>query len=318
MAIAYEEELDDVIVEGLFSSVTHAFSSVTHAVSSALNAPVNLIKRIPVVGTIVKATVELTNMPIDMLVQVAKGGRLDKVALGNFKRAIGDAKAVAPYAQMVVSMVPGIGTGLSGAIGGSLALASGHSITDAMAQAVQDAIPGGMAARAAFKVAHGVIQGKKIDAIALDAIPLPPAQKAALTRAVSAAKDLVSGKRVDSVIMNQVVQSLPPAIRAAVQTGVAVGQATLLQEHAGKAQAIQKAVVAADHVVAALKNPVHARQAAKVVNHLHALAKSGDPAAKSTAIVMLKRAAAHRVRNGLTVHPKTGRVYHLSTGKTLT
>lgn len=292
-------------------------TAVTHAVNAAVNAPINLIKRVPVVGTLVKATQDLANLPVDMASQLAADGRLDKVALGNFKRALGDVKAVAPYVQVVVSMVPGVGQGLSGAIGASLALASGASITDAMTQGVQDALPGGPAARAAFKLAHGIVKGEKIDQLALDVIPIPDAQKKALTQAIGAVKDIASGKKVSSVLVDQALQALPPDVKKAVQTGVAMAHAATLQEHAGKAQAVQKAVVAADHVVASLKDPKTALQARAVVTKMNAVAKAGDPAAKATLAVMNRRAAAHKVRDNVTVHPQTGRVHSKQTGQPL-
>lgn len=325
-------ELD---VGGFFGSITHAVSSVakgvvkatkgvakvtgvtavTHAVNAAVNAPINLIKRVPVVGTLVKATQDLANMPADMATQLINGGRIDKVALGNFKRALGDVKAVAPYAQVVVSLVPGVGQGLSGAIGASLALASGASITDAMAQAVQDALPGGPAAAAAFKLAHGIMKGEKVDQLALDVLPIPDAQKKALTQAIGAAKDLAGGKKVSAVLVDQAMKALPPDIAKAVQTGAAIAHATVLQEHAGKAQAVQKAVVAADHVVASLKDPKTALAARQVMNKVNAIAKAGDPAAKATLGIMNRRAAAHQVRDSVSVHPQTGRVCSKTTGR---
>lgn len=325
-------------VGSFFGSIAHAVSSVakttvkatksvakvtgvaavTHAVNKAVNAPINLVKRVPVVGTLVKATQDLANMPADMATQLINGGRIDKVALGNFKRALGDVKAVAPYAQVVVSLVPGVGQGLSGAIGASLALASGASITDAMAQAVQDALPGGPAAAAAFKLAHGIMKGEKVDQLALDVIPIPDAQKKALTQAIGAAKDLAGGKKVSAVLLDQAMKSLPPDVAKAVQTGAAIAHATVLQEHAGKAQAVQHAVTAADHVVASLKDPKTALAARKVVDKIAAVAKAGDQGAKATLGVMNRRAAAHRVRDSVTVHPQTGRVHSKQTGQPLT
>jgi len=107
---------------------------------------------------------------------------------------------------------------------------------------------------------------------------------------------------------------VPPDIRKAVQIGTAIGNAARLQEHAGKAQAIEHTVAATDHVIAALKDPRHKADAAKVVKTTQALAKAGDKGAQAAVTIMRKRAAAHQFHARFRVHPHTGRIIDKRTG----
>lgn len=308
------------IKKGL-KSVGKAVSTVSHLPvfkqvgdAAAIVSGAALVKRVPVVGPLVKSVHNLTNMPLTMAGQILEGQRIDRVALNGLKNSIKEVKAVAPYAQAVISLVPGVGQGISGALGASLALASGHSISDAMLEGIKGALPGGPAAAAAFEVAKGVMKGDRIDAIAIHALPLPEASKTALARGLDVARDLANGKRVDKTIIDNATKALPPDIVKAIQIGSAMGNAVRLQEHAGKAQAIEHTVAATDHVIAALKNPKHRADAAKVVKTTQALAKAGDKGAQAAVSIMKKRAAAHQYHAGFRVHPHTGRIIDKRTG----
>lgn len=182
-----------------------------------------------------KAYGALVLLPATAAVQLAQGKRIDRIAIDSLKTTVKSARTLAPYVQTVISVVPGVGQGLSAGIGGALALAEGQSITQAVEAAVKSAIPGGPLAQAAFSVASGVMQGKPIDQIALNALPIGAAQKQLLARGLSAAKDLAAGKRVDQVLLDQALQQLPPQIQKAVQIGTAIGHAKNLQGALGAA-----------------------------------------------------------------------------------
>jgi nucleoid-associated protein YgaU len=230
---------------GLFSSIGKAFKSVgkaigkplaavTKVVTTPITAPAKLlgkaVKNVPVLGTIVNATNQIALSPIAVTQAVLEGGRIDRVVLNNLKQQLASVKTLAPYIQTVISFVPGIGTGVSAAIGAGLALAEGKNITEAMMAGVKGAIPGGPAAQAAFGVATAAIQGKPIDQIALAALPIPEAQKKLLAQGLSAAKDIAKGKNVAHSIVDNAIKSLPPQYAKAVQIGLAMGQAKNLQE----------------------------------------------------------------------------------------
>lgn len=220
------------IGKGLSKGVK-GFAKVAKVAATPITAPVNLtskvLGKVPVIGGVVKAVNRVALMPITATQQVLEGGRIDKVVLNNLKQTLKDIKTVGPWAQTVLSLVPGVGTGMAAAIGAGLALAEGQSISQAMVSAVKGALPGGAASQAAFSVAESAIQGKPIDQIALSALPIPAQQKKLLAQGLAAAKDIAAGKNVASSIADRAIQSLPPQYAKAVQVGLAVGRAKSLQ-----------------------------------------------------------------------------------------
>ena len=91
------------------------------------------------------------------------------------------AEDIGSYATTVVSLVPGVGTGVSAALAAGIALAQGQSITDAVKNGIRDAIPGGAIATAGFDMAVKVASGENVGTAALETAraQLPPvAQKA--------------------------------------------------------------------------------------------------------------------------------------------
>lgn len=275
-------------VSGLFSSiahaVSHAASSVAHAathnaitkaansvvhtaVNTALHNPLtNLASKaisvVPVLGPLANSVTSLMTAPLAAVDALAQGGRIDKVALNSLKSALKDVKAVAPYAQLVLSAVPGVGTGLSGAIGAGLALASGQNISDALIAGVRGALPGGPLAAAAFDVAHAAMQGKPITQIALNAIPISPAQKSALVQGLALAQGLASGKKVSQVLIDQATSALPPDVLKAIQVGGALAHAKSLQSAVGTlthAASLSSAVANAIPAANQIKSLVAAR-----------------------------------------------------------
>lgn len=326
-------------VSGLFSSIAHAASGIAHAVthnvitkaagsvvhaatSVALHNPLaNLagkaISAVPVVGPLANSVASLVSTPLAVADQLAQGGRLDKVAMNALKTSLANVKQIAPYAQIVLSAVPGVGTGLNAAIGAGLALASGQNISDALVAGVRNMLPGGPLAAAAFDVAHAAMQGKPITAIALNALPIAPAQKQALVQGISLAKDLASGKKVSQALIDTATHALPPDLQKAVQVGAALAHAKSLQGAVGTlaqaatlsstvasglnaAQHVQQLVSAGQPVPpslqAALKAGLQARQ---VIDAHAAAAAQGHP----TGVALLNALRFHSL-----VQPPTPRV----------
>lgn len=299
-------------VGGLFSSIKRAVSGaaksvvkavVPKAVQKAATKVATVAKRaastalalpgVKQVASVYKAGFNLVTLPQQAALQLLQGKRIDTVVVNQLKTAVKSAKTVAPYVQTVMSFVPGVGTGISAGLGGALALAEGQPISEAFIAAAKSAVPGGPIAQAAFSVATGAIQGKSIDTIALGALPIGPAEKAALLRGLDAAKRLAAGQRVDQVLIDQALRSLPPAAQKAVQAGVAIAQAKNIQQGlksaAGSALALSGAnragVAAAQQfargvrtpaVVNTMRRAMVAKQAlARIVQH----SQAGNPQA---------------------------------------
>jgi hypothetical protein len=275
-------------VAGLFSGIAHLAKGVAHAVthnaitkaaSSVVNTAgkyaIHAVSKIPVVGPLAKSVASLVTLPLNVAEQLAAGGRIDKVAMGSLKSALSSVKQIAPYATTVLSLVPGVGTGLSGAIGAGLALASGQNISDALVTGVRGALPGGALSAAAFDVAHAAMQGKPIDQIALNALPIAPQAKQALAQGVSVAKDLAAGKKVSQAVVDAATHALPPELQKAVQIGAALGHARNLQGAVGTLKHAANLSALAQAGVAAAKQIQAAKPGAPVPPHLLAAVKSG-------------------------------------------
>lgn len=216
-------------------AITRAASSVVNSATRYAGQAYSAATRVPVLGSALRASTALMTLPARAAQQLLSGGRIDRIAVDQFKTALSSAKTLAPYVQTVVSFVPGVGQGVSAGIGAGVALAQGKTIDQALVEGVKASLPGGPLAQAALSVAMDVAQGKPVDQIAINALPIDPNAKIAMLRGVAAARDLAAGKPVDQVVIDQAVRSLPPAAQKAVQIGVALGHAKNLQGAAGAA-----------------------------------------------------------------------------------
>lgn len=330
-----------ITVSGLFSSITHAVSSVAKAAGSVAKAVVpqaiqkaaatvvntaknyagqalNAVSSIPLVGPLAQATTSMLTQPLAIAEQLAKGGRIDRVAFNNLKSAIANARTVAPYAQAVLSFVPGVGQGLSGAIGAAAALASGQSISEAMIAAARGALPGGPLAQSAFSVASDAMRGKPITDIALNAIPgMTPAQKNMLKGAMNLAQNLAKGGNVTQGMLNMAMAAFPPDVQKAIAIGTALGHAKSLQDAAmgiaqiakppSLASAASAAKLAAAHALgtaaaqaiqagrgspAAMQAVQAGLQARQAYTNILTQAQQGHPVAREIVTAMVQRAPA--------------------------
>ena len=214
-----------------FPNPIKAIKKVGKVVSGATASIGAKIKSVPVVGTGLHAVYKLGPAAvIETTAKIAKGENIEKSVIGHFKGQLNAARDVAPYVQTVVSFVPGVGQGISGAIGAGVALSRGQPISQAIIEGVRGALPGGPVTAAAFDVAMAAAQGKSIDEVALQAIPLPPDQKKMVVQAAMTAKDIASGKNVAKSVYDRGQKLLPPEAQKAMQVAVAMGTAKNIQD----------------------------------------------------------------------------------------
>lgn len=305
-------------VGGLFGSIVKAVSSAGKSVAKATGvtavakaaskvatvaknygaAALNVVAKVPLIGPLAKSTSSLMLAPLGMADALARGGRIDKVVLGSLKQQLKDVKQIAPYVQTVMSVVPGVGQGLSGALGASLALADGQSLNDAFIAGVKGAIPGGPLVQAAAGLALDAMQGKPIADSVLNNLPLAPQAKQAIRAGLSAAQAMARGQRVDQALLDNALKLVPPQYQKAIQVGAAIGHAKSLQDAAGKAvsaagdlardyKAGQLAQAAARAIPRGLPTPpalasviAKARAATATTNKAIAMANQGNAAAR--------------------------------------
>lgn len=217
-------------VKGAVKDTRSLAKDAVRTTANASRGVKGAIAKVPVVGKPLSSVYRLTiGMPYEVADSVVSGERLDKVALGTLKKSLQDVKDVAPYAQTVITIVPGIGPGISAGIGAGLALASGQPITEALKAGVLAAVPGGALGKSVANVSFAIIQKKPLDAALLSGVPLAADQKHALSVVLSSAKGLAEGKRIDKVALEAAQKQLPPDVMKAAKIGVAISQGKNLQ-----------------------------------------------------------------------------------------
>lgn len=240
-------------------AVSHVAKDVAHTVEDVGHA----IGKVPLIG----ALSSIAMGPFDLAVHIGRGERIDRALLHHFEQDLKSVKDVGPYAQMVLSVVPGIGTGINAAIAAGVALASGQRIDKALEAAITAAIPGGPIAKAAFDIGKGIADHRPLEQIAIGALPIPETIKEGLKTAATLTRALASGKPIDAAllsvaegtlktvlpmaqvdkflkqgpagIINGFVTSAQKALPAdiqkafgnAIKVGAAIGHATALQNH---------------------------------------------------------------------------------------
>lgn len=234
---------------GWLKKAVRSAGKVAKGATKIVTAPVKLaakagrtigkqLGKVPVVGGGLKGVFDLTlNAPFQVAGHVASGQRLDKVALGALRDHVHSVKAVAPYAQTVISIVPGVGQGISAGIGAGLALASGQPISKALLEGVKSALPGGALSKSLFDATQAVIEGKSISSIALNALPLDANAKKGISVALDVTGRLARGQRVDHALIAQADKALillPSDARKALTIGTAMGEAQRLQKIASR------------------------------------------------------------------------------------
>jgi len=191
---------------GPFDTVTEGFSQFGKDVG-----------KIPVVGDAAKIVGKVAAEPFKIAGAIASGERLDHVAIGALKDQIKIAKEVAPYAQTVVSLVPGVGSGVAAAIGAGAALAEGQNITAAIKAGIRGAIPGGALAQAGFDLAMKVASGENIGKAALETArsQLPAGAQQAFDIGLA----VVTGENLQKVAIRALSNLAPAQVQELVNAG---------------------------------------------------------------------------------------------------
>jgi hypothetical protein len=239
-------------------TVGKPYSLVGKGIQSVDGAVTKEVDKIPVVGKPISAVIELSAAPLlapyVIAGEVIDGTRIDHAVLGQFKKELQDYKEVAPYAETVIALAPGIGPGVSGIMAATLALADGQPISAAMIDAVKGAIPGGTIAAAVIDASVTGIQAankhvpltwdlvaKTAAASGADLANLPDTAKAAMLGALTTAGAITRGEKVPLAVADGAMQTasasgaLPPTVMKALQVGTAITAAKLMQGN--KAQA---------------------------------------------------------------------------------
>ena len=175
--------------------------------------PLKVIEKIPVLGSITK----LAEAPFKLAGALASGERLDHALLGTLKDQVAAVRDLAPYVQTIVSLVPGIGTGVAAAIAAGAALSEGRSITEATMAAVRGAIPGGPLVQAGFDMAVKVAKGENVGKAALETARAQLPKEA--QKAFDVGLAVASGRSLQSAVVNAIGSLLPAQAKELLDTG---------------------------------------------------------------------------------------------------
>lgn len=195
-------------VSGFFDVVEAPFKGIGHAVHKLGRAKLVRAVSGAVAGVAKKAGgIAMAISPQNLVRHVLAGERIDHAILGDLKDKVHAATEIAPYVSTVVSLVPGIGSGVAGAIAASAALAEGHTITDAMIAAARNAVPGGAATAYAFDMAANLARGQSLEKAALEAArnQLPHEAQAAFDIGLA----IVHGQKLQNVLKSGVAAVAP-------------------------------------------------------------------------------------------------------------
>jgi hypothetical protein len=157
----WEEGITGSFFSKLARSVTHAAAALVHGVrqyNPVAIAQMAAIKARALAGSIKDSVV------FHVLRTVVEKQFAPALAI------IRTASHILPYAQTVISFVPGLGTGVSAVLGAAQVLADGRPISDIAVGAIRGAIPGGPLAQSAFDVMWNVAKGRRVDTSVLAAL----------------------------------------------------------------------------------------------------------------------------------------------------
>lgn len=157
---------------GPLDPITDVVETVVETTGNIVTAPVDAVvaatRSIPVLGDVTRIVGAAASAPLHLASSIASGARIDRAVVGHLKSQLKTLKEAAPYAQMVVSVVPGVGTGVAAAIGAGAALAEGKSIDEIAKAAIRSALPGGPVAAAAYDTALRVAGGANVTQATLE------------------------------------------------------------------------------------------------------------------------------------------------------
>lgn len=206
-------------VPGLNAVIDVATSAIDKT-EDALTSLRDYAGEVPGIGGLLHGVASVLAEPFSISHEIIHGQRIDRVVMHSFDRDIQTIKEVGPWVQAVISLIPGIGPLVSGAISGGVALASGMPIDDVMVAAAAGAIPGAGAfvsgsIRAGYHtirtaVATGNVDVSELAGTLSQQIPgLPPVAAHGIAAGVSLTQNLAQGRPVSQSALSFASSVLP-------------------------------------------------------------------------------------------------------------
>ena len=247
-------------------------------IDNVTNSIGNAVKKVPVVGPLFHGLLGVATQPFSISENILKGERVDHVAVDALKQRIGDIREIAPYAQTVIALVPGVGPVASSAIGAGLALAQGLPADEVAAAAIAGALPGGAVALAAYNVGRTALVQHRVGGVAslvsgigqAAGIPIPPAANAALTGGLNALQNMVNGQKPDAALLQAALKAAPDLAKG-IDINTDLGRQNIADALVTRGQALIPSLSASQKT--AIKNALHVGIAFQHAQNLQALTK---------------------------------------------
>ena len=216
------------------ATVGRPFAAVAHGVAEGFKDVGTALGKIPVIGPALSGVVAIASGPFTFADAIVEGERIDRALIADFRDKITAIREIAPYAQTVISFIPGIGQGVSAAIGASLALAQGKPLDEALVAGIEDALPGAPLSGAAFRLTLAAASGDNVlvaaGSNAIDVLGLDATAAQALHKALGTVYDTSQGENVGIAALQNARDLVPgDAGKRAVDVAVAVAQGRKLQ-----------------------------------------------------------------------------------------
>jgi hypothetical protein len=259
----------------ILKTAGHEIGHTTRSLQGIEGEVSGLIKHVPIIGgpihSILDKTFHLAMAPSNMVVAIAEGdSRIDHAVLNSLKEQVKEFQQLAPYAEMIVSLVPGVGQGIGAALAAGVALSEGQPISGILKAGLMGAIPGGPLVQAAIETGVGIIQhvakGDKLDfntlsqsaaGAASTALGLPPSAKDALIAGIAITGQIAKGKPIDKALTDGAISALPVS-DSAKRAMTEASSLSLELAHGGNViSAAQHARIAAITTVLPPTNPLH-------------------------------------------------------------
>jgi hypothetical protein len=206
-------------------------AGLSHEFAEGISDLEDLAAMVPLVGPALDGVLRIVTGPITFTDSMLQGERIDHALLDDLKNKVAAYREIAPYAQAVVSLVPGLGSGVAAGIAASAALANGMPIDQALVEGIKGALPGGSLARATLSLTYAAATGENLieagGQAAIDAAGLPPQAKNALDVIYRASK----GENIPKAVLANAYAAMPtPELQHAVQVGVALALGKRIQD----------------------------------------------------------------------------------------
>lgn len=256
------------------------FGSIAKGISSVGKGVVRTAGKVPGLSPMLA--------PVRAVSDIARGKNVLKTVRAQAEAVVADTRRSLPIAAGVVSVVPGVGTGVAAGLSAANALSQGKNLREIAEDAAIGAVPGGALVKASLRAGINVARGQNvIRAVGREGIQYAKSQLPGgqlVQQAATTAASIVLGKS-PAAIARQLVTS--PLVKVG-PAGAALQFGRNIPANAIAATTTQVLRAASS------RNPSVVANVRKIVANTQTAARAGNPGAQ-VAVRTLQNAVAQRL-----------------------